>query len=613
MDYIRLEIPYSRDILFLSTTAPYNINGIPILTMDIDIDNSISYSQRMYNRIIFQLEYTRYSRRHYEIDDISNNLLTNIRNLLGTSFTFSYQITTEIHIACEKEFADFLQRNLILYNSRFLGYEAIGSNIMLYINQNQHYSALTCTTDCYNELELYPRSRGNRAFSSIIDDPADEFLSPFNNNYITNTTAMLNNNRILNNSVATFASAKEYVHKHDYKPTYNAHKLPEEENPLYLGAEIEIDKGGQDNHEVMGKCLSIMNSDENNKKETYIYGMHDGSLSLGFEIATMPATLLFHKTLPYKEMFDYLISQGYRAHDTQTCGLHVHINRNFFGESILDQQLCISGLTYLVETYWNEIVTISRRDSNRYSSRFNKKKEDTILNMFSKVTNGSKYSAINLQHNNTIELRMFKGTLNYNTFINTLEFVHILANIVKNTNIYNIDKITWEDIYNHFSDELKEYYNTRKNKRAVSVTSSESDYRFFETTDTNRCNRNATVFTNDLFNASTTVNSSIGIINERISENFRNLINSCTPSPVSSLELLTETDSRLEPMVESNESSLPTTEKNFKQKIKRLKKDLKAAQRRNDYLSVVTIERELSDTQRTYNNYKRRNRHTNVA
>lgn len=232
---------------------------------------------------------------------------------------------------------------------------------------------------------------------------------------------------------------------------------------LLLGAEIEVDNGGKDNEEVAKKCLKIMNGDINSEKN--IYCVHDGSLPDGFELPTMPGTLAYHKTLPYKKLFEYLDSKGYKSHDTTTCGLHIHINRSYFEGQ--DESEYAGKLIYITEKFNDEFSILARRNCKYarfvgYSNEkckeiYNKSQNNDLLYIQSK-----KYKAVNLQHKDTIELRSFKGTLKYTTFINTLEFVSCLAAFVKNHSEEEVENMEWSDLYNTFSDELKEYYDERK-------------------------------------------------------------------------------------------------------------------------------------------------------
>jgi hypothetical protein len=253
-----------------------------------------------------------------------------------------------------------------------------------------------------------------------------------------------------NNSATTIY---KHIHSYNYIPQYIFHKISDEEE-LYLGAEIEIDNGGKSDDNAK-YVIDIMG-------ESNIFCKHDGSLNAGFEIVTHPCTFEYHKTLPYNNLFKWLTDNNYRAHDTTTCGLHIHFNKNYLGKDKLYQDLAISNLLYLFEKYWNKVVLIARRNSNRFASRFNLLENETAIDIYSKCKNASKYSSINLCHKDTVEIRIFKGTLNYNTYISTLEFVKSIVQLSKEISIYEIQEITWDNIYNRFSDSLKKYVDSKK-------------------------------------------------------------------------------------------------------------------------------------------------------
>lgn len=253
------------------------------------------------------------------------------------------------------------------------------------------------------------------------------------------------------NSQTTENPNKRYIQQYNYNPEqFKFHKVDNEEE-LYLGVELEIDSGGED--ETNAQYVNdFMNSATEN-----VYCKHDGSLSRGFEIVTHPCTVEYHKHLQYEELFKELIKKGYRSHDVSTCGLHVHMNRNYFGEKKIEQDLNISKLLYLYEKFWDKVELVARRKSNEYARRFYLEDDESPLDLYVKSKDKGKYGAINLKHKNTIEVRIFKGTLKVDTYYNTLEFVSVMAHIAKETDIYEIQFVTWDKIKSRFSDELNQY------------------------------------------------------------------------------------------------------------------------------------------------------------
>lgn len=251
-----------------------------------------------------------------------------------------------------------------------------------------------------------------------------------------------------------------YIKQWDYIPKkFEFHRVAYEEE-LYMGVELEVDNGGElegSAHKVM-----MMFNDESDGSQN-VYCKHDGSLSQGFEIVTHPCTLEYHKTLPYEKVFTWLTEEkNYRSHNTSTCGMHVHVNRTYFGGNKLDQDFGISKLLYLFEKYWDKVELIARRGSNQYARRFLLEEDETPIDLYAKSQSSDKYGAVNLKHKDTVEIRIFKGTLNYDTYISTLEFVNVMTKIAKETDIYQIQFVTWDKISERFPDKLKEYVAERE-------------------------------------------------------------------------------------------------------------------------------------------------------
>lgn len=224
----------------------------------------------------------------------------------------------------------------------------------------------------------------------------------------------------------------------------------------YLGVELEIAEGGERNSEAK-KVVNILN-----KESCFAYCSHDSSIDNGFEIITQPATLEYHNSIKhiYKSLFETLLEDGYVSHDNSTCGLHVHFNRNFFEDN---EELYITRLLYLVDKFWDNIVIISRRNKRKMTYT---KKIDMPLQRYIERANKTgchdyHYYAINLINNNTIEFRMFRGTLNINTFLATLQFVNNCILCAKTKTAQEIQSMTFEELITGKS--LKTYWKSRAN------------------------------------------------------------------------------------------------------------------------------------------------------
>lgn len=284
-----------------------------------------------------------------------------------------------------------------------------------------------------------------------------------------NDFATVCSSSMLRNTMTNNYNSKTYIHQYNYTPEYIKHFMDHENKrtTLLLGAEIEV--GGNkpeidlnNKQSVVKKCIQIMNG-SNSDKEDLIYSTHDGTVQI--EIDTMPCSLEYHRNkMNYKEMFKYLDEQGYKGHDCDTAGLHIHANRDYLGKTKMQQDLVISKILYIIEKFNDNICVIRRRNTDYSQFVGDRCKADTAINLFVKYDNTGKREALNLQHKDTIEFRMFKSTLKYETFLLTLEFVKDIIDFAKSINIEEIEKITWNDLMKTFSKELQQYYVDRYNK-----------------------------------------------------------------------------------------------------------------------------------------------------
>ena len=198
--------------------------------------------------------------------------------------------------------------------------------------------------------------------------------------------------------------------------------------PRYFGIELEIDGAGELNNNAR-QILSI-----SNVSQVRAYIKHDGSLDDGFEIVTHPMSLDYHlHQMPWAEIMAKAVQMGYRSHQANTCGIHVHVSRAAFGPDEAAQDVVIARILYFFEKFWNEILTFSRRTPRqieRWAARYGYKEQPRDLLALAKEDYGSgRYVCVNLQSANTIEIRVFRGSLIPNTLIATLQFVDRVCDV----------------------------------------------------------------------------------------------------------------------------------------------------------------------------------------
>lgn len=227
-----------------------------------------------------------------------------------------------------------------------------------------------------------------------------------------------------------------YIHPYSYKPDPIFHGS----SNRYFGVELEVDDGGESERsaEIISK---LANESDNN-----LYCKHDGSLNDGFELVTHPMSLEYHCTqMPWLPVLQKLKSLGYRSHQTRTAGLHVHVNRDALGETWEEQESAIARILFFLEKHWEELVKFSRRTQGqleRWANRYGLKNSPKEILKTAKGT-CDRYTCLNLSNRDTIEFRIFRGTLKYNSIIATLQLVDQICNVALLLSDAEIRDLSW--------------------------------------------------------------------------------------------------------------------------------------------------------------------------
>jgi hypothetical protein len=196
--------------------------------------------------------------------------------------------------------------------------------------------------------------------------------------------------------------------------------LPHSAKPLlvpvgnwpHLGYELEVESD-ETYVNVARKVHSLVPNE-------YLITKSDGSLSYtGFEVCTRPASLDYHKTAiePFfvaksAGSLGYMVSYG-----SDNCGLHVHVSRLNLSQHSIALIVCFVNLV----RNRRFIEVMANRCANRYTQMKNKRMQNAAW------STGDKYEAVNLNHPETLEFRIFKGTLRRSSFYKALEFCEALT------------------------------------------------------------------------------------------------------------------------------------------------------------------------------------------
>ncbi|PWA05271.1 hypothetical protein DCC39_18235 [Pueribacillus theae] len=271
------------------------------------------------------------------------------------------------------------------------------------------------------------------------------------------------------------------IHDYNYSPALQF--FGNAEGKDYYGVELEVDLGDDyNNHEDVASSLEGWTSGE-------LYFKEDGSLNDGFEIISQPCSFEHHmNNINWKGMLNDLRNEGYRSHDVGTCGIHVHISRKGFGQTFDEQDLNIMKLLFIVERHWDKMVAFSRRTERQLDSWAKSYVADSGMSrevicereLLETAKCAGRYYAINLNNRSTVEFRLFRGTLNINTFKATIQFVKALRDLVIDYSIEELQTMSWNGVARYLErqgyEELNRYLKQRGIEyKDVSTLSYESD------------------------------------------------------------------------------------------------------------------------------------------
>lgn len=234
------------------------------------------------------------------------------------------------------------------------------------------------------------------------------------------------------------------------------------EGKRFFGVELEIDGAGEDNDNA-AEILHIANVER-----PLVYCKHDGSLDDGFEIVTHPMTLDFHlHNMPWEQIVEEAKKLGYTSHQAGTCGLHVHVNRNAFGETEVQQDAVIARILYFVEKNWEELLKFSRRTQSQldqWAARYGYKDQPKeLLDHAKKSAHAGRYTSVNLTNKNTIEFRIFRGTLKHNTLIATLQLLDRICDVALFMSDEQVKAMSWTTFVSGCTQpELVQYLKERR-------------------------------------------------------------------------------------------------------------------------------------------------------
>ena len=255
-----------------------------------------------------------------------------------------------------------------------------------------------------------------------------------------------------------YSSIKKSIQNYYYKPS----PIFYGEGNRFFGVELEIDGAGE-RDSAANQLMDIANG---NHLE-HLYCKHDGSLEDGFELVTHPMTLAYHMNeMPWAAVLSEAIQLGYLSHRACTCGLHVHVNRSAFGPAEKRQEDVIARILFFVENHWTELLRFSRRSQSQmeqWAARYGRKDDPKEVLKHAKGSSMGRYTCVNLTNFDTIEFRLFRGTLKLNTFLATLQIVDRICDVALSLSDLQMQELTWTNfVIGCTAPELIQYLKERR-------------------------------------------------------------------------------------------------------------------------------------------------------
>jgi hypothetical protein len=218
----------------------------------------------------------------------------------------------------------------------------------------------------------------------------------------------------------------EMIHNYGYKPKPFFKKMKyenkEESNKdsVFMGVELEVQ-----HNNVSNKVVDFNTFLKKERVSTKFYFKRDGSVESGFEIVTHPFTLKYaHRTLKFNKILNWLEKNKFTSYESGKCGLHIHLDKNFFDENDITK----------MRIFFLKNKNFIEKFSNRNGIGMNYCYFDntTIPQILKGSIPSGRYWALNLNSSeDTVEMRIFRGTLDCDRFISILQFADAISNFVK--------------------------------------------------------------------------------------------------------------------------------------------------------------------------------------
>lgn len=308
---------------------------------------------------------------HYEI-------FSHARTFRGNASTYQWQQSVCQQCAAEAQMSDNDATRRMEDNNRQLIIASFG--VVVHSNHGSTYVA---------DRRAYGLRTITRRGVEII---VDEYYTPYGD------------------LLQSYHSSRNRGFRRIESPWLNSHRRA-------FGLELEVQLRSGNLNKKLAEVHEALNHETTELGE-YCFFERDGSIGEGFEIVTQPAGIDTHRERLSRFLESDAIKRGLRSHEGGACGLHVHVGREYLTQAQI----------YRVQSFLNnraneELVRkIARRYDNGYCRYHGHLAKLSPMGKHST----ERYEALNVTNNETVEFRIFRGSLRFESVMAALEFCNAL-------------------------------------------------------------------------------------------------------------------------------------------------------------------------------------------
>ena len=239
-----------------------------------------------------------------------------------------------------------------------------------------------------------------------------------------------------------------FIHNYSCKP--NLEFKGHSRKGVYMGFELEMEiRGSSDDLQEAARFASsalspiaILKSDASIGRDGYS----------GFELVTQPhshAEYRDNSTLLWATIDKLRTSHKARSWDTNTCGLHIHVSRAGFTSGAHMHR-------FIAFIYHNSEMMMKfagrKTDFARFNDVYTFDEYDKPVMSFKHKTGNpqrtpsERYSAVNTQNRDTLELRFFRGTMNPSGVLSALDLTQAVVEYTRELRLDDVKlgALTWD-------------------------------------------------------------------------------------------------------------------------------------------------------------------------